>query len=110
MDHSEAVAVARSVEVKPVAVAQPHDQPNYLAVFIALAVITAIITAVEFLSHSLAIPRTVLNAFYAAMAVTKATLVAMYYMHLKQDSRLYTSLFVTPALFALVFIIMLAVQ
>ena len=109
MDHTEAVAVApHSVEAK--AVARPHEQPNYLAVFIALAVITAIITTVELMSSSLGIPRVILNAFYVAMAVAKATLVAMYYMHLKQDSRLYTALFVTPALFALVFIIMLAVQ
>jgi cytochrome c oxidase subunit 4 len=109
MDHTEAVAVAQH-SVAEKAVAQPHEQPNYLAVFIALAVITAIITTVELMSGSLGIPRVFLNSFYVAMAVAKATLVAMYYMHLKQDSRLYTALFVTPALFALVFIIMLAVQ
>ena len=109
MDHLEAVAVAQPVETKVITVAQPHDQPNYLAVFIALAAITAIITAVELSSDYLGIPRGILNAFYVAMAVAKATLVAMYYMHLKQDSRLYTALFVTPAMFAIVFIIMLAV-
>ena len=109
MDHSEAVAVAQPVESRAITAARPHDRPNYLAVFIALAVITAIITAVELSSDYLGIPRPILNAFYVAMAVAKATLVAMYYMHLKQDSRLYTALFVTPAMFAIVFIIMLAV-
>jgi cytochrome c oxidase subunit 4 len=109
MDHSETISVAQPMETTAVAVAHAHDQPNYLAVFVALAVITAIITVVELTSDSLGIPRSILNAFYVAMAVAKATLVAMYYMHLKQDSRLYTALFVTPALFAVVFVIMLAI-
>lgn len=109
MDYSETVAVPSRGETKTAAATQAHDRPNYLAVFVALAVITAIITAVELSSGYLGLPRPVLNAFYVAMAVAKATLVAMYYMHLKQDSRLYTALFVTPAMFAVVFIIMLAV-
>lgn len=109
MDHSEAVVVASRGETKTATAAQAHDQPNYLAVFVALAVITAIITAVELSSGYLGLPRPILSAFYVAMAVAKATLVAMYYMHLKQDSRLYTVLFVTPAMFAVVFVIMLAI-
>ncbi len=109
MDHSEAVVIASRGETKAATVAPAHGQPNYLAVFIALAVITAIITVVELSSDYIGLPRPVLSAFYVAMAVAKATLVAMYYMHLKQDSRLYTALFVTPAMFAVVFIIMLAV-
>ena len=107
MDQLDALTVGRTGEIA--VGSQPHNPPNYLAVFIVLAVITAIITTVELLSSSLGIPRGILSAFYVAMAVAKATLVAMYYMHLKQDSRLYTALFVTPAMFAVVFIIMLAV-
>jgi cytochrome c oxidase subunit 4 len=109
MDHSEAILVPSRGETKTATAAQTHDQPNYLAVFVALAVITAIITAVELSSGYLGLPRPILNAFYVAMAVAKATLVAMYYMHLKHDSRLYTALFVTPAMFAIVFVVMLAV-
>ena len=109
MDHLEATAVVQPGKAPATVGVQVHNQPNYLAVFIALAVITAIITAVELSSTYLGIPRAILDAFYVSMAVAKATLVAMYYMHLKQDSRLYTALFVTPAMFAVVFIIMLAV-
>jgi cytochrome c oxidase subunit 4 len=109
MEHSEAVVVASLGETKAATVAPAHRQPNYLAVFIALAVITAIITAVELSRDYIGIPHSILSAFYVSMAVAKATLVAMYYMHLKQDSRLYSALFVTPAMFAVVFIIMLAV-
>jgi len=90
-------------------VAKTHKNPNYFAVFIALAVITAIITGVEFLSHSLAIPRELLNSFFVLMAVTKATLVAMFYMHLKQDSRLYTVLFGVPVMFAVILMFMLLI-
>lgn len=86
-----------------------HQSPNYLAVFIALAVITAIITTVELASGWLGLPRVVLSTFYVTLAVVKATLVAMFYMHLKMDSRIYTVLFGVPVLFALVFIIILAV-
>ncbi|RME74743.1 MAG: hypothetical protein D6784_09335 [Chloroflexi bacterium] len=85
-----------------------HKHPNYLAVFIVLAIITAIITGVELMSKSLPIPVEYLNVFYIAMSVTKATLVAMFYMHLKQDSRVYTVLFGIPVLFAVFFIFMLA--
>jgi caa(3)-type oxidase subunit IV len=86
-----------------------HNHPNYLAVFIALALITALITTVELMSGSLGIPRLYLNVFYVALAVVKATLVAMFYMHLKVDSRIYTALFGVPVLFALFFVIILAV-
>lgn len=89
--------------------AKTHKHPNYLAVFIVLTLITAIITGVEFLSHNLAIPRELLNSFFVLMAVIKATLVAMFYMHLKQDSRLYTALFGVPVLFAVFLLFMLLI-
>lgn len=106
MEYSEAVTITKPAEK---AETQTHRSPNYLVVFVVLAVITAIITTVELVSHTWGIPRGYLNAFYVSMSVTKAALVAMYYMHLKHDSRLYTVLFGTPVLFALVFVIILAV-
>lgn len=86
-----------------------HKHPNYLAVFIALAVITALITLVEMFAPNPVIPKVYLNTFYVVMSVLKATLVAMFYMHLKIDSRIYTALFLIPAMFALVFVFMLAI-
>ena len=73
MDHSESIATGQPVEAKVAPAVHPHDQPNYLAVFIVLAVITAIITAVELSSGYLGLPRPILNAFYVAMAVAKAS-------------------------------------
>jgi cytochrome c oxidase subunit 4 len=86
-----------------------HKHPNYLAVFIVLAVITAIITLVELFAPNPVIPRAVLNVFYITMSVTKAVLVAMFYMHLKFDSRVYTALFGVPVLFAVFLLFMLLI-
>jgi len=88
-----------------------HKHPNYFGVFIALAIITAIITAVELLARTGVItwPRPVINSFYISMAVVKALLVALYYMHLKFDSRLYAVLFGVPCIFAVVFFTLLLI-
>jgi caa(3)-type oxidase subunit IV len=91
--------------------AKAHKQPNYLGVFFALAVLTATITAIELMAQNGAInwPRPVLNSVYLTMSIIKALLVAMYYMHLKVDSLLYTVLFGMPVLFAIVFFTLLLI-
>jgi len=88
-----------------------HKHPNYLAVFIALAIITAIITAVELMAQNGLInwPRSMLNTAYLVMSITKAVLVALFYMHLKVDSFLYSVLFGLPVLFAIVFFTLLLI-
>jgi len=88
-----------------------HKHPNYLGVFLALAMLTAIITATELMAEAGVItwPRPVLNSAYLAMSITKAVLVAMFYMHLKFDSFLYTVLFGLPVLFAVVFFALLLI-
>lgn len=92
-------------------VEKPHKHPNYFAVFISLAALTAILTAIELSSQSGAIewPRATLNSIYLSIAVAKAVLVAMFYMHLKSDSFLYTVLFGVPVIFAIVFFILILV-
>lgn len=54
--------------------------PNYYLIWFFLAALTAIEVAVAFISH---LPRTALILILVGLAVWKATLVAMYYMHLK---------------------------
>lgn len=90
--------------------------PPYVMVFVALAILTAVITAVELLYDNglLTIngytpPRAVINSVYLAMSITKAILVAMFYMHLKQDSLIYTVLFGTPVIFAIIFFTLLLI-
>ena len=43
------------------------------------------------------------------MSLIKATLVAMFYMHLKNDSFIYTALFLLPVLFAVFLVTVLAI-
>jgi cytochrome c oxidase subunit IV len=85
--------------------------PPYVLVFVALAILTALITAVELLyvNGYIPLPRPVVNSIYLSMSLTKAILVAMFYMHLKQDSFVYTVLFGTPVIFAIIFFILLLI-
>jgi caa(3)-type oxidase subunit IV len=91
--------------------AKPHKHPNYFGVFIALAALTATITAIELMAQNGIItwPRPVLNSAFLTMSIIKAVLVAMYYMHLKVDSLIYTVLFGLPVLFAVVFFTLLLI-
>lgn len=66
---------------------EKHAQPSYLAVFIALAVLTALEVGVTYLP----IPQV---PVLVPMAVLKAALVVLYYMHLRSDRRIYSFLFV----------------
>ncbi|MBE7553271.1 MAG: cytochrome C oxidase subunit IV family protein [Anaerolineales bacterium] len=97
------VVVTHGEEVKP------HKSPNYLAVFLALAAITAIITITELYIDYIPVPKEVIWAGFVVMSLVKATLVAMYYMHLKFDSFVYTILFLTPVMFAVLLVGILAV-
>ncbi len=63
--------------------------PNYIGVFIALGILTAIEIAISTtLAESIRIP------FLLLLAAIKAALVALYYMHLRFDSRLFAVFFV----------------
>ncbi len=90
---------------------KPHKHPPYVLVFVALAILTALITAVELLYVNGYIPlaRPVVNTIYLSMSLTKAILVAMFYMHLKQDSLIYTVLFGMPVIFAIIFFTLLLI-
>src|SRR5512138_1660656 len=63
-----------------------HKNPNYVAIFIALAVLTSIEIGVTFTS----LPRIPL---LIPLAVIKATLVVLFYMHLRFDRRVFTLIF-----------------
>lgn len=69
-----------------------HAEPNYIGVFIALAVLTAIEVGVTYFS----MPRILLVLILLGLAFAKAAFVALYFMHLKFDSRLLTAIFVIP--------------
>ena len=82
-----------------------HKHPNYMAIFWLLAVLTVIELIVVFLPFGKVVNGTML----CALAVGKAAVVAMYFMHLKFDSPVFMRLFTVGITLALgVYCIMLA--
>ena len=61
-----------------------HKAPNYYLIWLILFVVTVAEVGVAFISQ---IPKTILILILLAMAIYKAVLVAMYYMHLKFEPR-----------------------
>ncbi len=62
------------------------NRPNYVGVFAVLAVLTG----VEILVTRLPLPKIII---LVPLAIIKATLVALFYMHLKIDRRVFSVLF-----------------
>jgi cytochrome c oxidase subunit 4 len=75
MDSHPSVAGAQST---------PHKAPNYYLIWVILAVLTLAEVGVAFLT---AIPKQLLIIILILMALWKAALVAMYYMHLKFEPK-----------------------
>jgi cytochrome c oxidase subunit 4 len=81
-----------------------HKHPNYMAIFWWLAVLTVVEIGVVFMPFGKVINGTLL----CALAVTKAAMVAMYFMHLKFETKTLGWIAVTPLAIAtlLLFVIM----
>lgn len=60
--------------------AAAHQSPKYMLIFLYLVILTIAEVGVAFVSH---LPKTWLIVILLGVAVWKAALVAMYYMHLK---------------------------
>ena len=81
-----------------------HKHPNYMAIFWLLAALTVIELIVVFLPFGKVVNGTML----CALAVGKAAVVAMYFMHLKFETRTLGLIAITPLAIAtlLVFVIL----
>jgi cytochrome c oxidase subunit 4 len=81
-----------------------HKHPNYMAIFWRLAVLTVVELIVVFLPFGKMVNGTLL----CALAVGKAAVVAMYFMHLKFETRTLGLIAITPLAIAtlLVFVIL----
>ncbi|HSJ15140.1 MAG TPA: cytochrome C oxidase subunit IV family protein [Longimicrobiales bacterium] len=82
--HSSPPAASGTSSATTPAPETSHKAPNYYLVWLFLAVLTVAEVGVAFLS---AIPKQVLVIALILMAVWKALLVALYYMHLKFEPR-----------------------
>ena len=69
-----------------------HDEPNYMGVFYLLAVLTVVEIGVIYLP----IPQLVIAFLLVILAVAKAGLVGMYFMHLKFEKRTLGWIAMTP--------------
>ncbi len=77
-----------------------HKHPNYMAIFWLLAILTVIELIVVFLPFGKMVNGTML----CALAVGKAVVVAMYFMHLKFESRTLGLIALTPLAIATLFV------
>jgi cytochrome c oxidase subunit IV len=80
-----------------------HTHPNYMGIFWVLLVLTIVEVALTFLG----LPKLLLGSLLVILAVWKAALVAMYFMHLKFERRTLAMIAVVPFILCLFFILML---
>jgi cytochrome c oxidase subunit 4 len=69
-----------------------HKHPNYMAIFWYLAVLTVVELAVIFMP----LGKFTIGVLLCALAIAKASLVAMYFMHLKFEARTLGLVALTP--------------
>jgi cytochrome c oxidase subunit IV len=81
-----------------------HKQPNYMAVWVALFVLTIAELGVAFLSH---LPKALLIGILLFLAIWKALLVALYYMHLKFEPKRLWLLAASPLPLILIFLLVI---
>lgn len=95
--------------------AQEHQHPT-AGTYVQVAVVLFVLTALEVLAYEMAHRPTMplhellsgtLVPVLIVLSAAKFALVAMFYMHLKSDGKLLTSLFVFPIIVATVIIVML---
>ena len=84
--------------------ATEHKHPSYMAIFWYLAILTVVELIVVFLPFG----KVTNNVLLGALAVTKAALVAMYFMHLRFEAKTLGWIAVTPLAIAtlLVFVLL----
>ena len=80
-----------------------QEERRYIQVFIWLAVLTALEIGITYTPLS----RIVIGAMLVLLAGTKASMVALYYMHLVHEKRTLTYIALTPAILCVFLVLML---
>jgi len=81
-----------------------HQEPNYMAVFYSLTVLTALEIGVAYMK---VLPLLVMGLALIILALVKAFLVGMYFMHLKFEKRTLGIIALTPLILCTLLIIAL---
>ena len=82
----------------PTTPTKAHAHPSYVGIWVVLAVLTACELGIAFLPWS----KTLIIVILVALAFWKASLVALYYMHLRFETRRVMILAVAPLPFIVV--------
>ena len=82
---------------------ESHQEPNYMAIFAWLTILTALEVGVVFVPLS----KLVIAVTLVLMALAKAILVALYFMHLKFEKRTLGIIALTPLILCTLLIIAL---
>ncbi|HKJ93196.1 MAG TPA: cytochrome C oxidase subunit IV family protein [Longimicrobiales bacterium] len=85
-----------------------HSHPGY-GTYVVVAIVLTVITALEVAVFYLPAMKPVMVPLLVALSAAKFTLVVMFYMHLKFDSNVFTSVFVAPLTLAILVAIALIV-
>ena len=80
-----------------------HTHPNYMGIFWVLLVLTVVEVGITFLG----LPKMLLASLLVILAVWKAALVAMYFMHLKFEPKTLAMIAIVPFVLCLFLILML---
>lgn len=81
-----------------------HQEPNYMKVFYSLTVLTAVEIGV---AYARMLPLLVMGFLLVVLALVKAVLVGMYFMHLKFEKRTLGIIALTPLILCTLLIIAL---
>jgi len=82
---------------------EEHKHPNYMAIFWFLAILTVVEIAVIYMP----LAKFTIGVLLCALALGKATMVAMYFMHLRFEARTLGMIAVVPLLIATLLIFVL---
>ncbi|PWB72950.1 MAG: hypothetical protein C3F07_10585 [Anaerolineales bacterium] len=83
---------------------EAKNRPNYLLIFIALAVFTLVETLVSYVQQeAVKLPTLIV------LAVVKVLLVLLYFMHLKLDSKVFSYLFMAGCVLSIPLILVLMI-
>jgi cytochrome c oxidase subunit 4 len=77
-----------------------HDEPNYMLIFYWLAGLTAVEVCVAYAP----MPKVLMIGLLVGLAMAKAALVAMYFMHLKFERSTLGYIALTPPLLLVMFV------
>ena len=83
---------------------ETEKRPNYLYIFIALAVFTLIETLVSYVQQE-----AIKVSTLVILSVIKVLLVLLYFMHLKTDSKVYSYLFIAGCALSIPLILVIMV-